>query len=773
MTPIFMQGSKGHEAYLVLKGTVRFLCSTNDENGDPCLSKVRDHSPGDSFGELALLGLNQRKNMALAVTWVELITISESDFKAASKFEIPPHLRASLLEFEEKEAPAAVQSPTKQLRSPLALPRQMQRSKGRQTIIGGGDRNIIGSHDPLSPGNAGGLQSRARATESDLLQSKLASLSSEQKLDFMQKIGCMEMLNPYMQFHIASKLTYKFYRKEALIHKQGVKSDCLTFLYKGDVACVKSSRSTSSKKTNRSRPASVNTTKSTGEKIRGITSSQSYVNHDGVRKLGATVARLVESACFGESGVLASAEGGRYRVVEKHNSVAVTACHMLVLLPEHYKRLPAPVVESLFNQLSCRRNWEHERERAMRNKLRKERTNLGMPGALQSDSEERILQDNSRSKDGLYQSPIKSPSALPIEQRNRSQTAGNEKVVNLGGGSCWGSSDLLGSSPKFRLDGLEPDRDGEQTKKTMHHSISLPGIHEVGGSHHSVTPASGQEENTFEQNHQHTCIPSTHVDVQPADVPTGSSCGISNTRGLNDGIPDNPLEERQVPEQGGDQPQKNLEFSISLPRIQGSEGNSAETKENVVESTDSHVCTPSTNVLTVDVSTNSSPGIDSLYLSPCESVESPQKIKEDMCAGKNTNILNATHQTLRAPHPEQQLVGSMKSFEAMVHFPESAQNDDKNSKRWCDFKNGFGGSKITKPFALQYHGKSSAPAAPIVKNKEQIYRQYAIANKHRSTPERRTKNGKRKGLKKMSSPGANAAAGTAIMSIKVVGFTPQ
>jgi len=426
MTPIFMQGSKGHEAFLVLKGTVRFLHSSNDERGEPYLRKVCDGIPGDSFGELALLGLNQRKNMVLAVTWVELITISESDFKAASKAAIPSHLRASI----ENEVTGAQSTPMTSRKS----------LKPRQTIISGvsattnklsGDRPHMYEHGKLC------------VSDCDLLRGELSTLSSEQKLDFIQNVEAFKKLNPYMQFHIASKLVYKFYPKGALIHKQGFKADCLTFLYKGDVALVKSSSAKKKdaqdlkRRLHMTRLQKRRCNSSTGhnysmethfalsdkdsqykcrvldrqhigkslqsqmfgqglaisssesalrsvysapesrrcktihDNVRGITTSQRFNTDDGIRKSGVTVAHLAESVCFGESGVLSCilGVGSRHRIVERHNSVAVTPCHILILQQDNYKKLGSSTIEYLEEQMVCRQNWEYARGRTIVDKL--------------------------------------------------------------------------------------------------------------------------------------------------------------------------------------------------------------------------------------------------------------------------------------------------------------------------------------------------------------------------------------------------------------------
>ena len=90
------------------------------------------------------------------------------------------------------------------------------------------------------------------------------------------------------------------------------------------------------------------------------------------RESGVTVARLTERACFGESGVLSSM-GRSIPRVEMHNSVATSACHMLVLETEHYEQLSSFTVQHLDGQVSCRTNWEEMRGKAMLEKRGKKK----------------------------------------------------------------------------------------------------------------------------------------------------------------------------------------------------------------------------------------------------------------------------------------------------------------------------------------------------------------------------------------------------------------
>jgi CRP-like cAMP-binding protein len=709
MTPIYMQGTTGHEAYLLLKGTVRFLNSTNDEHGAPCLRTVCDGIPGDSFGELALLGLNQRKTMVLAVTWVELITISESDFKAASKG-FPSHLRESLRREEEADG---APSPTQASNSPSR--------RSRRTIIGG-----LGDHKPRrsSAINKG----KPQATESDLLQGKLASLSSEQKLDFIQKLGCMEMLNPYQQFHIASRLAYKFYPKGALIHKQGVKADCLTFLYKGDVALVKTSRP--GKKTKKSQvkrrlytsklqdqrlnafgslasssdstfaleggdsrykvlgrhqqvdsqtfhqKLSTSVSESRFDRnmqtnkanIHDITTSQSFTTHDGVRKSGVTVARLAESACFGESGVLASlvAVGSGRRVVEKHNAVAATACHVLVLLPENYKRLTASVLEHLYEQVACRRGWEFEREKSIIAKQKESDKQRTQRSYVESETQQI---SNAWSSTSALETEL---STLFHDQPTLAQITGPGIGPASLADSCWGSSKLFGSTPLPEQVMLES---GVKKQNETSKDVALP--------------------------------PETSCVAAPAD---------------------------------------GAEEGIILPVSQEGTPPVCDGVSKVVVSTNSPL----------DMTDFDKSG---LQLSPCGSAES-QSFKNELAAAASPHQGTRVPKVSRLAH---QYVGPMRSFEAMAQFPTTVQPGG-NGKSFC-------GSKITKPFTLQYQHDDTPPIDFIGSiNAEVNIKQYAQANAcFLGGSDRRVNHCRSKGLSQLPSSKTTSTGTVTRAKIEVVG----
>ncbi len=75
-TPIFSEGQKGSEMYVIMSGRVRIFLSSG--NRSLTLTKLKK---GDFFGEMALLEELPRSAGAEAITNVELIAIGKEDFK--------------------------------------------------------------------------------------------------------------------------------------------------------------------------------------------------------------------------------------------------------------------------------------------------------------------------------------------------------------------------------------------------------------------------------------------------------------------------------------------------------------------------------------------------------------------------------------------------------------------------------------------------------------------------------------------------------------------
>ena len=73
---LFHKGDEGSEVYLVVRGTVKAL-TTSDEGDDVVFSIL---SQGEVFGEVALLGSTTRTATVIAITESELLAIDRRDF---------------------------------------------------------------------------------------------------------------------------------------------------------------------------------------------------------------------------------------------------------------------------------------------------------------------------------------------------------------------------------------------------------------------------------------------------------------------------------------------------------------------------------------------------------------------------------------------------------------------------------------------------------------------------------------------------------------------
>jgi CRP-like cAMP-binding protein len=73
---LFHKGDEGSEVYLVVRGTVKAL-TTSDEGDDVVFSIL---SQGELFGEVALLGSPERTATVTAITESELLAIDRRDF---------------------------------------------------------------------------------------------------------------------------------------------------------------------------------------------------------------------------------------------------------------------------------------------------------------------------------------------------------------------------------------------------------------------------------------------------------------------------------------------------------------------------------------------------------------------------------------------------------------------------------------------------------------------------------------------------------------------
>jgi len=73
---LFHKGDEGSEIYLVVRGTVKAL-TTSDEGDDVVFSIL---SQGELFGEVALLGSPERSATVTAITESELLAIDRRDF---------------------------------------------------------------------------------------------------------------------------------------------------------------------------------------------------------------------------------------------------------------------------------------------------------------------------------------------------------------------------------------------------------------------------------------------------------------------------------------------------------------------------------------------------------------------------------------------------------------------------------------------------------------------------------------------------------------------
>lgn len=73
-TVIFKEGDEGHDAYIVLSGSVDIVTKNNDGK----YTKLRELGEGELFGEMSLLNNSKRSAHALTKEGCELLVISQS-----------------------------------------------------------------------------------------------------------------------------------------------------------------------------------------------------------------------------------------------------------------------------------------------------------------------------------------------------------------------------------------------------------------------------------------------------------------------------------------------------------------------------------------------------------------------------------------------------------------------------------------------------------------------------------------------------------------------